>query len=167
MIITIDGPTASGKSTVAKLLARRLGWYYLNTGLLYRALAYLLVKEFHYTSEQLSNPTLHDIEYCLSIVRYTYDNEHSACIWAHDDINITYCLKTSDIDRKASIVSANHLVRLSLLSYQRALADHHHIVVDGRDTGSVVFPHAEYKFFFNSIIFSACSAVAFRAGVAR
>lgn len=147
MIITIDGPTASGKSTVARLLAQRLNWYYLNSGLLYRAVAYLLQQKFGYNNEQLLHPTQSHLEHCLSLIDYHYNA--GARIMA-EGRDITGELKTSSMDQAASLVATSSLVRHSLLAYQRTLAAHHDIVADGRDTGSVVFPQADYKFFLTA-----------------
>lgn len=151
MIITIDGPTASGKSSIARLLARDLSSYYLYSGLLYRALGYLLVREFGYSPEKLLNPDLEQVHKLLhdpSFV-YGYDAKDGAQIFFgnHD---ITMFLKTPEVDKYASMVSANPAVRTEILDLQRRIAQTFDIIADGRDCGTTVFPHAQYKFFLTA-----------------
>lgn len=151
MIITIDGPAASGKSTVARAVAEKLSIYYLNTGLLYRALGYILVDTYGYTSEQLANPDEQLVKSIFDTERFVYcyteaSKEH-ICI---DHIDITGELKKPAVDRYASIVSANPMVRLFVLGYQRSFAQNASLVADGRDAGSRVFPNAEFKFFLTA-----------------
>lgn len=148
MIITIDGPTASGKSTVGRLLAKKVGAYYLYTGLLYRALAYLLMKKFNYTLATIADPNMNHVEGLLDTNRfvYRYDERDRERIF-FDDADITPQLKDKTIDQGASIVSTNKQVREMLNALQRKIAEQANVVIDGRDAGSVVFPHADYKFY--------------------
>lgn len=148
MIITIDGPTASGKSSVARLIAQQLAMYYLNTGLLYRALAYGLIHTNNCTIEQLTNPDSERIQAVLDSIEYIYHNNTATIFF--NNVDITALLKTANIDKAASLISAVPLVRSLLLEYQRTFAATRELVVDGRDCGSVVFPHAEYKFFLTA-----------------
>lgn len=150
MIITIDGPTASGKSTMGKLLAERLSFQYLNSGALYRALGYLLLERKGYTLEQLAVPCVEDIAFYFApnILRYIYDAQEEKVLF--DDQDIWPQLKSSVIDQAASIVSTNPAVRQALLDFQRTFAQNHEVIVDGRDCGSVVFPYADVKFFLRA-----------------
>jgi len=148
MIITIDGPTASGKSSVARAVAHDLSIFYLNTGLLYRALAYALIKEHGYSTEQCANPKEYSVRLVLSPgnLSYGYDkNKGSSVLLSGCDV--TSLLKTPDIDRAASVVSAVPYVRTCLLTVQRDIASKHSVVAEGRDCGTVIFPYAEHKFF--------------------
>ena len=151
MIITIDGPVASGKSVVAKHLAERLGWYYLSTGMLYRALAHLLVERSGYNEDQLESPSGADLDTYLNPSRliYFFSKEKGFGV-SFDGVDITPVLKGDAIDRHASITSANKLVREKLLGFQRKFAETHDLVAEGRDCGSVVFPNAELKFFLTA-----------------
>jgi CMP/dCMP kinase len=151
MIITIDGPGVSGKSTVARLLAEKLGFYYVSSGFLYRACAYLLLHEASYTLEDLAHAQQADIERFLDPrhLRYTYDTTNKEQV-SYQDINITSHLKTPEIDRASSIISSIPLVRTKLMHMQRNIGIHHNIVIDGRDCGSVVFPQADHKFFLTA-----------------
>lgn len=173
MIITIDGPTASGKSTVARLLAEQLGYMHLNSGLLYRALAYLLIKRAEKYEATPKKPYLNDqqkISYFKKVVEnypelldvqsieelaaeeklhYRFVKDKGAEVFIRHE-NITPYLKTILIDETSSIVATNAAVRQVLLAYQRELANKHNVVADGRDCGTVVFPHAQYKFFLTA-----------------
>ena len=151
MIVTIDGPTTSGKSTTARLLARKLGFYYVNSGLLYRAVAYLLVHDKEYAIESLNALDEQDLYDVIDARRlhYSYDNDGNACV-VYDGKDITSFLKNVEIDKATPIVSANKLVRELLLKIQRTIGATHDLVIDGRDTGTVVFPNAEYKFYLTA-----------------
>lgn len=153
MVITIDGPTASGKSSAAQLIARKFSWYYLNSGLLYRSIAYLLMTNKGYTLEQLKNPRDIDLEIFLDQAKLIYKQDATGNPHiVFDNRDITECLKNSKIDQAASIVSADQKVRDKLLIFQRQLAQLHNLVTDGRDMGTVVFPHADFKFFLTASI---------------
>jgi cytidylate kinase len=147
MIITIDGPTASGKSTLARAVAQKLGFYYVYSGLLFRALAYILMRDKGYTLASIAHPHAADVDYALDPAFFSYSySDGKEHILFHEE-NITSLLKTNDIDAAASIISTDPSVRQCILEVQRAVAREHSVVADGRDAGSVVFPHAEYKFF--------------------
>ena len=149
MIITIDGPTASGKY-ICGLLAQKLGYYYVNSGLLYRALGYILVQEQGNTLKELEN--LSHKKICNSIdllrIQYVYGDGHAQILL--DDHDITNFLRDPDISQAASIISTNQEIRNILLKLQRLLGQHHNIIIDGRDAGTIVFPHAQYKFFLTA-----------------
>ncbi len=149
MIITIDGPSASGKSTIARLLAEKLKFYYINTGLLYRALAYLLIQHRNYNFKLLSDPKQNDIQAIVDPQRLVYSYNKGPHI-LFDNQDITSYLKDAYIDKGASIISAVPLVREMLLKFQKDIARCNNIIVEGRDTGSVVFPHADYKFYLTA-----------------
>lgn len=149
MIITIDGPTASGKSSIARMLAKELNCYYLYSGLLYRALGYLLVRDYSYTLPKLQQPELADVPAVLSTISYFYDAQQGAQIIVAGQV-ITLMLKTAEVDTYAAVISAHPEVRAEILQFQRMLAKNHILIADGRDCGTVVFPHAEHKFFLTA-----------------
>lgn len=149
MIITIDGPTASGKSTIGRILAHRLGYYYIYSGLLYRALAYQLHREYGYTQATVGQPDHQLVQKIIQFMEYTYCGDGNEKIFFEGE-DITPYLKQGEIDQMASIVSTNHFVRGCIDAWQRSIADHHNVVIDGRDAGTVVFPHANYKFFLTA-----------------
>lgn len=151
MIITIDGPTASGKSTVARLLADKLGFTYLNTGLLYRALAHVLLTQYDYTLEVLAHPLRSDVRDVLLHIIYSYEPcDGASVIYMSNDI--TPLLKTPLIDKGSSVISQDEYVREKILDLERASACGTNIIVEGRDCGSVAFPQAEYKFFLTAAV---------------
>jgi CMP/dCMP kinase len=153
VIITIDGPSASGKSTAAQFLAKELGYYYLNSGLLYRALAYLLLTQRHYNRYELNHPRSHDLKLFADPDKlyYSYDADTGSSI-AFEGKNITPFLKEPEVDIAASILSTHEEVRTAMHQLQHAIAKEHCLVVEGRDAGSVVFPHASCKFFLTAAV---------------
>ncbi|HSC25320.1 MAG TPA: (d)CMP kinase [Candidatus Babeliales bacterium] len=151
MIITIDGPTASGKSTVGRILAHKLGFYYVCSGLMYRAIAYVLINHCGCTLETLNDISIEKFKQYIDSDRFTYTyNEESQEHIFFDNNDVTAYLKDTLIDRATSIISINKNIRSKVTSMQRAIAANHNIVIDGRDVGSVVFPQAEIKFFITA-----------------
>lgn len=151
MIITIDGPTSSGKSSAARELADRLGYCHLNSGLFYRALAYLLIERAGYSVEELNNVSREDLDNYLSAGRLRYHcrpGGHGGVTF--DGVDITPFLKSNGIGQGSSIISLDPYVRERLLDMQRSVGRHNNCVADGRDTGSVVFPNADIKFFLTA-----------------
>jgi cytidylate kinase len=153
MIITIDGPSASGKSTVARMLAQKFGYYYVCSGFLYRSLAYLLVHKFGYKLSDLNAIKPADVAACFDREKfeYTYDAVNQERIF-FDGVNITPFLKDSFMDKAASIVGVDEGARHFVTALQHAFALHHDIVTDGRDVGSAVFPDAPIKFFLTASV---------------
>ncbi len=147
MIVTIDGPTASGKSTVARELAKRLGITYINSGLLFRALAYLAeTKHLTLNSESLNHILTLGKE---SILRYCYTQEQGAQVFYQDE-DITPLLKTPSMDQLASKIALDPQVREVIALYQQKLAQTHSVIAEGRDCGTVIFPQADYKFYITA-----------------
>lgn len=152
IIITIDGPAASGKSTIAQELAKKLDYYYLYTGLLYRAVAYVAGQIQHATTvpENLNSPSLESFGGMNFIGDMTYEYCQGYPHIFYQGKDITAFLQDSALAQQASIVSADIRVREALLSVQRTVAQHYDIIADGRDCGTVVFPNADVKFFLTA-----------------
>ena len=121
--------------------------YYINSGLLFRALAYVLINEKSYSLDDLQTPDAIDITQLrsLSDLVYIFKNDAEHILYCGTDI--TPYLKTPLIDQAASILSLNKTVRSIVRDWQHSIAAKHDVIVDGRDTGSIVFPAATYKFY--------------------
>ncbi len=151
MIITIDGPSASGKSSAARELAAKLSYCHLNSGLFYRALAYLLIDRAGYSIDGLGSVSREDVDTYLGAGRVRYHCKQGGYGGVtFDGADITPFLKSNGIGQGSSIVSLDPYVRARLLDMQRSVGRHHNCVADGRDTGSVVFPNADIKFFLTA-----------------
>lgn len=150
MIITIDGPAASGKSTIARLLAEKLHFYYLNSGFLYRALTYCLLHDKQYTKETMASPLLDDVQECLDEKNLIYSYKNNTITIYYKNKDITPFLKDALIDEYVCLISPHKGIREQLSFLQQSIAQKHDIVVEGRDVGSVVFPHADYKFYITA-----------------
>lgn len=151
MIITIDGPVASGKSSVARYIARESHFFYLCSGILYRAVAYILVHRYHYTSEQLQHPCYADVAAVVIALSYHYTQEHGISVLYGQDVLETARLKHEKIDDAASRISAYVELRHMLATTQRHCATRvKDLIADGRDCGTVVFPQADLKIFLTA-----------------
>lgn len=137
MVITIDGPAGAGKSTIAKLLARRLGIRYLDTGAMYRAVAWKARRDGVATDKEEALAAL------ARATRIVVDEGRVEV----DGEDITGRIRTEEISQAASIISAHAKVRQALVELQREIGRHGSLVTEGRDQGSVVFPDADWKFF--------------------
>lgn len=151
MIITIDGPSVSGKSTIASLLAKELNYFYLYSGLLYRAAAYVLHTHVQYDEHTIAQVLDADVHAYINEQRLVYDYtpEKGAYI-LFDSQNITDHLYTMHISQLASMVATNSAIRNALNIMQKHIIEHKNTIVDGRDSGSVLFPHAEYKLYITA-----------------
>ena len=143
--VAIDGPAGAGKSTIARQLARELGYYYVDTGAIYRTVAYFLdllgisPKDVDGVSRYIDELT----------VELEYDEEGKQHM-IMNGMDVTDEIRTPDISQKASLVSAYAVVRDMLLDMQRDVAKRHNVIMDGRDIGTVVLPRATVKIFLTA-----------------
>lgn len=144
ILIAIDGPAASGKSSVARTLARRLRYVYVNTGAMYRAMTWWVLKSGVDPTNAEGVVALLD---GLSIETPIEDNESLILIGGEDP---SAHLNDADVNRAVSSVSGVPQVREILVAKQRAFADTADIVMEGRDIGSAVFPFTPYKFYVDA-----------------
>lgn len=150
MIITIDGPTASGKSTTARAVARELDYVYINSGTLFRIVAYVLVHEFGYMQDRLASDVFaQDVRTLIADCRYEWSNQTGDRMF-YKAIDYTRLIKQGNNDAASSILGLNIQVRNQIVPWIRAMADHQNIVIDGRDAGTVIFPHAELKIYLTA-----------------
>jgi CMP/dCMP kinase len=141
MIVAIDGPAGAGKSTVAQRLAERLGFRYLDTGAMYRALTWLAISRSVPLAQGERLGELAD-EYPVQL-----DAERR--VWIADT-DVTSSIRKSDIDRLVPVVARHPQVRQVMRARQRELADDGNVVIEGRDIGTVVAPEAEVKVYLNA-----------------
>lgn len=148
--IAIDGPAGAGKSTIAKEIARRLGFIYVDTGAMYRAMALYLLKKEIPTDEPekiraASQKADITIAYKDGLQQVLLDGE-----------NVTAFLRTEEVGNMASVSSANPDVRKKLVELQQELASRENVVMDGRDIGTCVLPNANVKIYLTAT--TACRA---------
>jgi len=140
MIIAVDGPSAAGKSTVAKLLAKDLGIEYIDTGAMYRAVALKVIRLSIDTDDSSALALLLDsTEVDLAGAQVLLDGE-----------DVSGLIRTEEVSMQASRISAIPAVRAKLVALQREMGARKSVVMDGRDIGSNVFPGADYKFFITA-----------------
>ena len=143
--IAIDGPAGAGKSTMAKALAKELGYYYVDTGAIYRTVAYFM------DLLGISPKDVDGVERYIDelTVEIEYDEEGKQHMLMNG-MDVTDEIRTQDISQKASLVSAHAVVREVLLDMQRDVARKHNVIIDGRDIGTVVLPKADVKIFLTA-----------------
>ncbi len=142
--IAIDGPSGSGKSSVSKCLAKKLGFVHVDTGALYRTIAYHLCKNnVDYSSSEKVCENLKDIDIKLKFI----DNNQNVFL---NGVNVTDKIRSAEISMISSRVSSMHSVRKFLLDLQRNIAKENNVIMDGRDIGTVVLPNSEIKIFLTS-----------------
>ena len=144
LIITIDGPSGAGKTTVSKLLAHRLGYRYIDTGALYRGVA------LEAMSAGLNPDDDAGLENILSSLKMKFVSVDKGLRLISNDSDITDKIRTPEISMFASAASARPVVRNFLLDLQRDLGRKKGVVFEGRDMGTVVFPDADVKFYLDA-----------------
>jgi cytidylate kinase len=144
LVIAIDGPAASGKSSVARALARRLGFVYVNTGAMYRAITWLAVSKGVPTADA---GRVHQLLHFTDIQCGIADGESTILL---DGIDPTPHLVSDEVNANVSAIATIPEVRRVLVEKQRAYAGGHDIVMEGRDIGSAVFPETPYKFYIDA-----------------
>jgi len=143
-VITVDGPSGAGKSTISKQIAARLSLIYIDTGAMYRSVAWAALKQ----GINLTDTTA--LDHLLSNIKIRFQ--------ADDDKNLVFCnnndvtteIRTPQIDQLASAISGIPLVRDALLPLQREAAQGCPAIIDGRDAGTVIFPEAELKIYLDA-----------------
>lgn len=142
--IAIDGPAGAGKSTIARKVAKKLSFIYVDTGAMYRAMAYYLLKN-HVSGENHKEIE----EKCQGAeISICYENGEQQVLLGEE--NVTSYLRSEEVGKMASVSSANGKVREKLLSLQRNLAAQNDVVMDGRDIGTTILPGADVKIYLTA-----------------
>ena len=143
--IAIDGPAGAGKSTIARKIAGELGFYYVDTGAIYRTVAYFM--DLLGVSPKDTDGVERYIDELTVNIEYDEDGLQHMIM---NGMDVTGDIRTQDISQKASLISAQPVVREVLLDMQREVARQHNVVMDGRDIGTVVLPDANVKIFLTA-----------------
>ena len=143
--IAIDGPAGAGKSTIARRLAKELGYMYVDTGAIYRTVAYFF-DLWGVSPKDIDGITRYIDELNVGI-EYDEDGVQHMIM---NGLDVTEDIRTPEISQKASLISAHAIVRDMLLDMQRDVAKQHNVIMDGRDIGTVVLPKATVKIFLTA-----------------
>ena len=143
--IAIDGPAGAGKSTIAKRLAKELGYRYVDTGAIYRTVAYFM--DLWGVSPKDVDGVERYIDELTIVIEYDEDGKQHMLM---NGMDVSDEIRTQDISQKASLVSAHAVVREVLLDMQRDVAKQYNVIMDGRDIGTVVLPKADVKIFLTA-----------------
>jgi len=142
-IITIDGPVASGKSTIGYLLAQKLGYLYLDTGAMYRAVTWAALTRGVPVEDERAVTALAEGLH-IDITRPTVDDGRQYTVLA-DGEDVTWDIRSPEVDANVSVISAYPGVRRAMVAHQRRIAAAGRVIMVGRDIGSVVLPDADLK----------------------
>ncbi len=144
MNIAIDGPAGAGKSTIAKKVAKKMGYIYVDTGAMYRAMALFMIKQGIDPSDATS------IEEACKIADISIEYRDGEQVVLLNGENVNAYLRTEEVGNMASVTSVNAKVREKLVELQQKLAKTKDVVMDGRDIGTVVLPNAEVKVYLTA-----------------
>ena len=144
--VAVDGPAGSGKSTITKMVAEKLGFNYVDTGAMYRALTYnFLSNDLKELEENKIKELLEDLDFRVEYVdgvQYVYVN----------DVEVSDKIRTAEVSKYTSLFAKSPAVREFLIDTQRNLAHTNNIIMDGRDIASVVLPNADVKIFLTASV---------------
>ncbi len=146
MKIAVDGPAGAGKSTVAKLVAEKLGMLYIDTGAMYRAVTYAVISN---NIDVTDTPKIIEM---LNKIDIKFVKENDSIKIYLNNTDITDKIRNKEIDENVSVISAVPEVRDFLIKYQRELSENYDVILDGRDIGTVVFPDADFKFYIDASV---------------
>ncbi len=144
-VVAVDGPAGAGKSTVARKMAERLGLLYLDTGAMYRGLAW---KALHCGADLRDEPNLEDLLQRTTIDLYRQSDGTNEVLV--DGKSVTNMLRGPEVNASVSLVAGVRGVREEMVKRQRAMAEHGGVVMDGRDIGTFVLPNADLKFYLTA-----------------
>lgn len=144
--IAVDGPAGAGKSTIAKRLAKELGYCYVDTGAIYRTVGYF------YDLVGIGPKDVDGIHRLINefVIEIEYDPEDGSQHMLLNELDVTDDIRSPEMSQIASLISANKEVRAAMLDMQRDVAKKHNVIMDGRDIGTVVLPKADVKIFLTA-----------------
>lgn len=142
--IAIDGPAGAGKSTIAKKIAKRLGFIYVDTGAMYRAMALYFIRNNIKAEES------EKIEEACKHIDITIEYRNGEQLVILNDENVNGLIRTEEVGKMASASSVNITVRLKLVELQQSLAKKENVIMDGRDIGTYVLPNADLKIYLTA-----------------
>ena len=143
--VAIDGPAGAGKSTIARRLAQELGYRYVDTGAIYRTVAYFM--DLWGVSPKDVDAVNRYVDELTVKIQYADDGVQHMLM---NGMDVTDDIRTPEISQKASLISAHACVREMLLDMQREIAEQYNVIMDGRDIGTVVLPKATVKIFLTA-----------------
>lgn len=142
--IAIDGPAGAGKSTIAKIIAQKLGFIYVDTGAMYRAMALYFIRN------QIAADDTDKIEEACSLINITIEYKDGEQIVLLNGENVNGLIRTEEVGKMASAASVNKTVRLKLVELQRKLSYTNNVIMDGRDIGTYVLLNANLKIYLTA-----------------
>lgn len=142
--IAIDGPAGAGKSTIAKIIARKLGFIYVDTGAMYRAMALYFIRK------QIAADDSDKIDEACPLINITIEYKDGEQIVLLNGENVNGLIRTEEVGKMASAASVNKAVRLKLVELQRKLSYSNNVIMDGRDIGTYVLPDANLKIYLTA-----------------
>ena len=148
--VAIDGPSSSGKSTIAKLVAKHFNFTYIDSGSIYRAITYIAIKNNLIKTGNIDVVSLIDLLNNCSI-SFSFNSNNQNVIKL-DDISVEDEIRTFEISNNVSLIAEKNEIRKYVLKIQKDISNNKSVVMDGRDIGSVVFPNADFKFFLDASI---------------
>lgn len=145
-VVAIDGPAGAGKSTVAKILAKKLAYVYIDTGAMYRAITWKCLR----LDGELTNDKVEEIARNTK-VSFVVTDKGVNSVWV-DDVDVTEAIRTPEVTARVSEISSNAIVRNVLSIQQQEMGAKGGVVMDGRDIGTCIFPNARYKIFLTASV---------------
>ena len=150
VIVAIDGPSSSGKSTIAKLVAKHFNFTYIDSGSIYRAITYVAIKNNLIKTGNIDVVSLIDLLNNCSI-SFSFNSNNQNVIKL-DGVSVENEIRTFEISNNVSLIAEKNEIRKYVLKIQKDISNNKSVVMDGRDIGSVVFPNADFKFFLDASI---------------
>lgn len=148
-VIAIDGYSSTGKSSISKIIAERLGLVHLDTGALYRGVTWFALQNCLHENGSIN---LEELFSSFDQIELEFKNDNGELVLFLNHIDISKAIRTNEVSENVSFVAKQKEVRDFLLQSQRSLAEKGGIIMDGRDIGTVVLPNADYKFFLTASI---------------